>query len=326
VSADLVESDTPATYPVGQGQEHDNDVEQQPDLGSLIGFQVWLRRGLLRPAWAALCGALASGGLVLAVEPLLQLALLVFLVDVVWGGVWSAVAATDWAKSLGYWQSWQRGTPVRFLPYTSPDGPAGRLARTWGQLRSWWAELVRPTLGPTLAGLALLLPLAMVIAAVLGVLPLLATLVAITLVQFIFVWTGGDARPMPGLQALYEITLAWLAGHALFDSPTLPSTLLALWYGLTYAGGLRVGSSLRPWNLGQIGAVIVLVGLGQPVAAGVAGLLLFGQALMEPGLFDPETEQVVPEAAARFYRVAQPWLMAAMLAAAWGVRASGAGG
>jgi hypothetical protein len=316
------ERDNPGPYPAGQQVRHADRTAYQPRPGNPICFQVWLRRGLLRPAWSALCGALASGGLALSGEPLLRLALLLFLVDVVWGGLWSALAATDWATPLRRWQRWHHGSAVRFLPYATPDGPAGRLALTWGHLRNWWKNLLQPTLGPTLAGLAMLLPLALVISGVLGAHPLLVTLVAITCLQFVFAWSGGDARPVPGPQALFEVALPWLAGHALFDRLTIPSVLLALGYALTYTGGLRLAlgwPGLARWNLGQAVAVFVLLAGRQPIAAGIAGLLFLGQVLAQPGLFNGETDDVQP-AAARFLRFTQPWLMAAMLVAAWGVR------
>lgn len=323
------ESDSPATNVVEQGEEHYGHVERQPSLGGPIHFQVWLRRGFLRPAWSALCGALASGGLTQATEPVLRLALLIFLVDVLWGGLWSALAATDWATPLRRWKGWRHGSPVRFLPYTSPAGPAGRLARNLGHLRSWWTELARPQLGPTLTGLAVLLPLSLVVAGVLGAHPFLATLAAITLLQFVFARTGGAAEPLPGPQALFEIMLPWLAGHALFDLPTPPSVALAFAFAISYAGGLRMAQAspgLVRWNLGQVSAVIVLVVARQPVAAGIVGALFIGQAMLQPGLFDVETDKVEPAAAARFLSRVQLWVMAAMLVAAWGARAVVAGG
>lgn len=329
MGAEFLESDNPASNRSGQGREHPVHIEHRPGLGSPIRFQVWLRHGLWVPAWVAVCGAVASRGLTLSSEPLLRLVLLVFLVDVIWGGLWSGLVATDWATPLRRWQDWRHGSPVRLLPYTSPNGPAGRLARTWGQLRDWWAELGRPTLGSTLSGLVLLLPLALVVAGVLGARPLVITLAAITLLQFIFAWSGGNARPVSGPQALFEITLPWLAGHALFVPPTFSSIALALAYGLSYAGALRLiheRPGLVRWNLGQGIAIIVLVASRHPLAAGVCGVFFIGQAIAQPGLFDAETEHVVPVAAKRFSRVAQLWLMAAMLIAAWGVRAAGAGG
>jgi len=325
VSANLVDPDNPITTYGGEREEHIGGEKHQAGFGSPIRLQVWLQRRWPRPAWAAVCGALASGGLTWSAEPLLRLALLIFLVDVVWGGLWSALVTTDWATPLDRWQSWQRGKPIRILPYTSPEGPAGRLAQTLGQLRSWWTEVVQPTLGPTLIGLALLLPVAIIVAASLGTLPLLATLAAISLVQLVFTRTGGDPRPTPTLQAVMDITLPWLAAHALFENPSLVSTLVALSFTISCAGGLRLAlgwSGLTRWNLGQLLAVIVLIALEEPQAAGIAGVLFFSQAILQPGLFDGETDGIMPDAASRFLRVAQPWLMASMFVAAWGVGAA----
>jgi hypothetical protein len=329
VDAYPLEPDNPAAHLVGQEIDSPGPGECQPDLGSPIHFRVWLRRGTLRPAWAALCGALASGSLASSTTSLLRLALLILLVDVVWGGLWAGLAATDWATSLRRWQSWRHGQPVRFLPYTSSNATAGRLARTWGHLRSWWTESGRPVLGPTVSGLVVLLPLALVIAGVLGARPLLATLAAITLLQFVFAWTGGSAQPVPGPQALFEIALPWLAAHALFDLPSLPSVLLGLAYAVSYAGGLRLVQGwpgLARWNLGQVIAVAVLVAVRQPLPAGIAGLLFVGQLIVQPGLFDADTAKIPPVASASFLRFAQLWLMVVMLVAAWGVRAAGIGG
>jgi hypothetical protein len=297
-------------------------VGSQPNLGSPMRLQVWWRRGPLGPAWAALCGGVASGALTWSVEPLLHLALLLFLVELVWGGLWAALAATDWATLLHQWRHWQRGSPVRLLPYTSPDAPAGRLAQNWGHLRSWWAEALRPALGPTLLGVVLLLPLALVMAGVLGARPLMVTVGAISLLQFVFVWSGGDARPVPTAQALFEIALPWLAGQVLFKPISLASLLLALTYALSYVGGLRQiysRSGLMQWNAGQVAALVVLVAARRPLAAGIVGLLFLGQAMAQPGLFDAESEEAASAAVGRFLRLAQPWLMAAMLVAAWGV-------
>ncbi len=284
--------------------------------------QVRWRRGPMAPAWAALCGALASGALTLATDPLLRLALLLFLVEGVWGGVWSALAGTDWATPLRQWREWREGTPVRWLPHASPEAPAGRLAVTLGHLRSWWAQVLRPTLGPTVAALALLLPLALVVGGVLGPRLLLLSLAAISLVQFVFAWRGGDAQPVPGFQAVYEVGLPWLAGHILFAELTWPSVLLALAFALAYAGYLRltVGrAGLVPWNLGWAVAVGGLVAGRHPLAAGLVGGLLFGQAIAQPALFDAETGRAVPQGGARFARLVWPWWLVAMLVAAWGV-------
>jgi hypothetical protein len=174
-----------------------------------------------------------------------------------------------------------------------------------------------------------LFPLALIISGTLSVRLLMVTLAAIAIPQLIFVWTSGDPGPVPGPQALFEITFPWLAGHALFNSPTLASVALALAFALSYAGGLRMAQDwpgLMRWNLGQIAAVIVLVALRQPLVAGIAGMLFFCQSIIQPGLFDAETDEVEFVAAAHFLRTVQPLLMAAMLVAAWGVRVASTGG
>jgi hypothetical protein len=303
-----------------------SDAEHPISLGSSIRFQVWRRRGLVRPAWAALCGALAAGGLSGSVQPWLHLALLAFLVDGIWGGLWSALIVTDWATPLRRWRDWQTGEPAHFLPYAAPDGPAGRLARTWGQLRCWWRETQILTLEPTLSGLLLLLPLALVIAGVLGARPFMATLMALALLQFSFLQTGGAPRAVPWMQALFEIALPWVAGHALFGPPTAPSLLLALAFSVTYAGGLRLAggkSGLIHWNLGQMAAAVVLVLWHAPLAAGITGLLCIVGAIPQPGLLDPAAEEIETCATPRFLRLAQFWLLAAMLVAAGSVVATG---
>jgi hypothetical protein len=178
-------------------------------------------------------------------------------------------------------------------------------------------------------GLLLLLPLAFVIAGVLGARSLLVTLAAITLLQLVFISTGGDTSPLPGPQALYEVTLPWLAGHGLFEVPSPPSIAIALAFALSYAGGLRIAqgrSGLTRWNLGQIVALVVLMIMRQPLMVGVAGLLFLGQAMLQPGILETGTDDEELAVAARFLRWVQPWLMAVMLAAAWGLRNAGTGG
>jgi hypothetical protein len=153
----------------------------------------------------------------------------------------------------------------------------------------------------------------------------MTTLLAITLLQLVFLRTGGDARPMPTAQGFFEIGLPWVAGHVLFSPLSLASLILALTFGLSYSGGLRMAqgrASLGRWNLGQVIGVLLLVLLRQPLAAGIVGILVIAQAVPQPALFDGESEDIDPNAAIRFLRWIQPWLMATMLVAAWGVSAA----
>jgi hypothetical protein len=95
-----------------------------------------------------------------------------------------------------------------------------------------------------------------------------------------------------------------------------PASLwLALCFSFAAWGDLRVGAGLSRgfWLLdgGQVLGVIALLLLRQPVAAGVTGLLLFGQIAMQPSL-----NSGGPSARATIARWTWPWLMAAMLVAA----------
>jgi hypothetical protein len=328
VGATSFEPENPGAHAVRQGKAQVDAAERTVGIGSSIRFEVWLRQGLLEPAWAALCGSLASGGFVLSTEPLLRLALLIFLVGPLWGGLWSALIASDWATPLARWRNRYYAKPTGVSRTVAPAGPADRLKETWDELKRWWAELLAPTLGPTLAGLALLLPLTLVIAGILGPRPLLFTLVGISLIQFVFAWSDGKATVYPAAQALFEVGLPWLAGHGLFHPLTLASTALALGFTLAYAGGLRLrhgGRGLMRWNLGYGLAILVLVGVQEPLAAGIIGLLFLGQALLQPGLLDPSTDRVRSAAVVRFWRWVRPSLLIAMLVAAWAIRVGNGG-
>lgn len=115
---------------------------------------------------------------------------------------------------------------------------------------------------------------------------------------------------------MVQVGLCWLAGHLTFGEISGPALILALAFALSVWGGMRVtrglGGGLWLLNGGQVVAVMLLVVLKQPLAAGLAGLLLFGQVAVQPSLRyggDP----------ARIFRRTWPWLMAAMLVAALAV-------
>ena len=108
--------------------------------GSLIRLQARLTELInwLGPAWAALCGALASGDFDWRQgEAWLKFAVLILLVNVGWGGLWAALGSADWAATLVRWREWCSGDPVAALPYTLPGSPGDRVSRWVGQLRVW---------------------------------------------------------------------------------------------------------------------------------------------------------------------------------------------
>jgi hypothetical protein len=140
--------------------------------------------------------------------------------------------------------------------------------------------------------------------------PLNAVLVALIGVGVILRWRG---RAFAAGQAAVLVGLSWLAGHMAFAGMSTSSFVLALGFTMAAWGVLRVSQGRKAglWllNGGLAIAAIVLVVLAQPLAAGVVGLLLFGQMALQPSLrFGGDPARIVPRT--------WPWLMVAMLVAA----------
>ena len=286
--------------------------------GRLIGLQ----GRLARPFWgvlgigAVLCGALASDRFRWNGEDLLTLALALLLVDLAWGNLWALAAGTDWFRPLA--EGWPPAHPARMAapPYTRPRSPAGRFFRWLNRLVGWWREAFWPVAGSALLGMAAAAALAAVLSLLLPDRLRLLNAVLVAVVG-LGVAQRRRGRTSWGGEALVQVGLGWLAGHLAFAEMSGPSLILALAFALAAWGSLRAAQKLRGglWlqNGGQVVSAVLLVVLKEPLAAGVVALLLFGQVAMQPLLRlggDP----------ARILRRAWPWLMAAMLTAAWAIR------
>lgn len=308
----------------------------------------WLRQMLAPgPAWAALCGVIASSSFNWSAADLLRLGLILFLVGGGWSSVWAAATSPAWTGPLHRWATW-KAVPVRQaslrLPYLLSDAPGGHLARWLADLRDWWGACLMPAAGPALSSLLIAGSLSLLLAAALGSRLLLLTLGAFALTQLAFALGAGAGRSGPatyGAASIVHIALPWLAGHATYAPLSPVSIGLALAYSLAYLGlarisderrrtnagpatglpdmrlpnaGLRPGSSLVPFPsfllyLGQACAVVFLIAAGRTVAGGLAGLLAFPILTLQPWL-------VQGLDGAAFARRAQWPLMLAMLIAA----------
>ncbi len=295
----------------------DEDRVEPPVAGQWIG----LRGRLAQPfwgwigAWAVLCGALASNSLRWEAEVLLALALSLLLAELAWGSLWDLAVGTAWFRPLAEGWPPSQAAPAAALPYTQPRSPGGRLALGLGRLAAWWRVSFWPAAGPALLGLLAALILTVVLALLLPsrLRPLHAALVALSGLGVVQRRRGRD--PLAA-QALVRVGLSWLAGHTALSEVGAASVVLALAFSLAGWGLLRLAAGLGRglWllNGGQIVGVAVLMWVRQPVAAGIAGLLLFGQVAMQPSLL------YGGELAHRtIVRRSWPWLVAAMLVAAW---------
>jgi hypothetical protein len=266
---------------------------------------------LLGATWAMACGVVASGGFTWQGEDWLRLALLVLLVDGGWGTLWGALGSTDWAKPLRRWRNWRFGDPVAVPPYTLPDTPGDRASLWLGQLRAWWRDILWPACGPAVSTVVIALPVTGVLAVLLGAEFLLLSLTALAVMQLSLKWKSLDAAIV--------VTLPWLAGHLAFGSLgvsmadlVVSSAVLALTFALSWAATWRAGSR---WGAalmvgGQLLAAGLLIVLHRPLAAALLSLFLVPQLGLLPWL---RRGQSVPW----YGRHTRPWLMAAMVVAAW---------
>lgn len=255
--------------------------------------QIWMG-----PGWALLCGAVASAGLDISWHAFVSLLLALVLVDSLLGTIWSLVTSERLTLAAN-----EAGNPglragPSALPYTLPGSLGYRVFRTLsGRIFRARAALSWQ------AGNALLTVIfgsvfALVVAALLGAGPLLLTGVALMIAASRFFVSGWRRVIRLALGSCFLAGLAWLMGYAAFcdlASASSEESLLAkplLWAGLyTVAfhayqllsnGSLAKGATLL--NLAQLAAATVLVVAKQPILAGVVGLLLFPQMVLQSAL------------------------------------------
>lgn len=291
-----------------------HSTARYPPPGGLIRLRARLTNVIvwLGPAWASLCGVVASGGFGWQGVDFLRLALLILLVDGGWGTLWAALGGTDWATPLRRWREWQAGKPIARLPYTIAGSPGNHVSRWLGQLRSWWGNVLWPACGPAISAIAVALPVTGVMGTALGPTLLLLSAAALAVMQLGVAWDGARGRIAPAWDAIVAVGLPWLAGHLTFGSLRLGSAGLAALFVLAWGGAGRPQSRRgRVLGIGgQLLAGVVLIAARRPLAGGAVSLLLFPQVALLPWLGGARST-------AWYTRHIRPWLMTAMLLAAW---------
>jgi len=282
-------------------------------LGPLIKLEVRSARPLtwLGPAWAALCGAVASGRLTFSGQNLLVLLVALFLADALWGTLWHLIAERDWFVSSN-WHSRAQKARLTTLPYTAPGSPSHRVFGRLGWMKAWWRQ------SPDFAGLMVALLLALGLAVILGRRVIILTVAALAIMVLGLLRARRHSAPPSSLRAVLEMGLAWLAGHTAFGPLSLWSFLLAILYTVAYHNCLKLATnsgkhSLVLLNVSQAAVIALLIFFRQPVMAGVVGLLLLPQMLLQPFLGQGKVELW-------YLRRTGPLLMAGMLLAALAIR------
>lgn len=282
----------------------------------LIGLQGCLAR----PAWggigllAVISGGLAANALRLDSEGLLTLLLVLLLTNLGWGTFWNLVVVEDWFHFLARGWPPEQPATVPALPYTQPTALGGRIARWLGRWLGWWRESLVPEKHLALVALVITVVLTVILTLTLPVrlMPLSAAVIALIGIALAQRLRG---RSPLAATALLQVGLGWMAGHLAFSEMTVSSWGMAFCFSLAVLGILRAaedqGAGLWLQDGSQIVIVVLLIVLEQPVAAGLAGLFLLGQIVLQPGLHISGQPARI-----RYSNHSWPWLMGAMLTAA----------
>ncbi len=243
----------------------------------------------LGPAWAVLCGAIASGRLGGDGRDLLTLLLALLLAEPLLGGLWRVVVESPWEAWAATAPNGDQRLALPPLPYTAPGSPSARLTAWLSDLLARFSTASGAQLAQAVGELVGLAILALAVAIVLGwpIVALLLVAVAIAMVQAIGQrrgWWGTTIWP-----AIFDLGLAWLIGEGIFRELSLPgsgaSLAVAGLYTIAYAGGIALlRGDLRRGLAAFAGAqglvVALLIALQRPLHAGAVGLLLVPSLLL----------------------------------------------
>jgi hypothetical protein len=250
----------------------------------------------------------------LEVQSFLLLLLVLFLIDPVLGGLWELVLSTDWFTPFARGHLSRGEIPSKLLPYTSPGSPVYRASRWLAGVLAWWRQDFKPYVGAEFLSLILTLVMAIMLASLLEPLATLLALVALVLMAVVFFFSRRRRAISFPLRAILELGLPWLIGHLAFGSLNWESVAFALVYTVAYCACFvlldgKWRTATRLLNGSQIVAVALLIIAKEPILAGIAGLLLLPQLLLQPFLWRGEAELW-------YLQRSQPWLMAGMLTVA----------
>jgi hypothetical protein len=284
------------------------------ETGQLIRLNIPTRdRALwLGPAWAALCGLIASGAIVWRGQSLLFAILTILLADGIWATLWWTLVETSWSEVLARWNSITIDHPARSLPFTRSGSPADRVLRMLNRSIVWLRSEVWPQLGSSILTGLVSIGLGVILSIIIGWQALALSLAAFALIQLALLVRRVRPGAVSILHGLLDVGLAWLLAHAVFTSVTAISFLIAILFSFAYSGVIEVirhEKSTRRWLIPQLLIIILLAFLQQPLAAFALAAVISAQALLATVLSGP-----------RFARSAHGWLMIAMIIAAIAVR------
>jgi hypothetical protein len=284
------------------------------ETGQLIRLHIPTReRALwLGPAWAVICGLVASGTFAWRGHDLLFAVLAVLLADGIWATVWWTLVETNWSDVFARWPNVSIDQPVRALPFTQPGSAADRAQHWLSRSIVWFRSELWPQLGSSVLTAIVSIGLGIVLSIIIGWQALALSLAALALIQIALLARRARRGAISIVHGLLDIGLAWTLGHAALNNVSLTSFVIAILFSFAYSGAIEIiqhEKSARRWLIPQLLVIIVLIVLQHPLAAFALIAVLVAQALLSTVL-----------GGHAFARSAQGWLMLAMLIAALAIR------
>jgi hypothetical protein len=122
--------------------EHDLNLE----TGHFIRIQIPARsRALwLSPAWAVVCGIVASSAFVWTGRDVLIAVLAILLADGAWATAWWGLVETDWPQLIARWSQVVPDSIGQPWPLARSGSPADRAQHWAARTRVWWREVLWP--------------------------------------------------------------------------------------------------------------------------------------------------------------------------------------
>lgn len=280
----------------------------RPVLGRLLALDVRPTRPLtlIGPAAAALCGALASGGLDGRAQSWVVLILSILLCDALIGA-WRALwLHADWRAALPrnlasarIWLMLPDDAPVAFLP---------RISRALTRRIAFARNVIWPLVDSEIIGMLIAGILAVGIAALFN--PLALALTVLALVLALIEGEASDKYAL-SLRALIELALPWLIAQSAFGYFSWLALFFVLLFTLIYRALLGLAEARQErwqvWNNApQLVIVLVLFASNTPIGAGIVALGLLAQILWQ-------TRFRTERAARTYAQQIQSYVLAAML-------------
>lgn len=256
------------------------------------GSKIWVG-----PAWAVLCGTVASGALSRDWRSVVSVLLAVIVADPILCTICTLTADgyRPVADTTG-----NPGHAHRFpsLPYTLPGSVAARLQGYLGErlASSPWA--VRPRTRRRLVTAGFASALAILIAASLGSLPVALVVAALGMIAGRLIVQDRSEVLNRVLDSFVLAAATWLLGYVALANPLvgergLSSLGLATLWAVTYAGvfhgcvlisAQRLSSGANVLALFQIIMVAVLILAKSPILGGAVTLFVLPQVMLQPAM------------------------------------------